>query len=244
VLDITNNALVIDYIGSSPVDMVRTSVLSGRGGPGFGSTWTGKGITSSTAAHANANEPETWSVGFAENAALPLGPYSTFHGLSVNDTAVLVAFTRTGDANLDGRVNDDDVTILGATYSPGVVQPSWALGDFDYNGLIDDDDVTLLGVFYDPAASFGAPALIVEEATSAVEQAISEDNSLVELLAQAVAAERSAQYNSHFGDRRLAIHPIFFNGAGLVPEARDTWNGPLALSTLPTCQNAQDHNSP
>ena len=54
-------------------------------------------------------------------------------------------------------VNDDDVTIVGATYAPGVPQPSWALGDFDYNGFVDDDDVTLLGVFYDPSAPSLAP---------------------------------------------------------------------------------------
>jgi hypothetical protein len=84
---------------------------------------------------------------------MPLGPYTTFHGAPVDDTSILIAFTRTGDANLDGAVNDDDVTIVGATYAPGVPQPSWALGDFDYNGFVDDDDVTLLGAFYDPSAA-------------------------------------------------------------------------------------------
>jgi hypothetical protein len=55
-----------------------------------------------------------------------------------------MAFTRTGDANLDGVVNDDDVTIVGATYAPGAPNAVWALGDFDYNGFVDDDDdVTL-----------------------------------------------------------------------------------------------------
>ena len=66
-----------------------------------------------------------------------------------------MAFTRTADANLDGVVNDDDVTIVGASYAPGVAGASWAVGDFDYNGFVDDDDVTLLGVLYDP----GAPPL-------------------------------------------------------------------------------------
>jgi hypothetical protein len=84
---------------------------------------------------------------------MPLGPYKSFHGATVDDTSVLIAYTRMGDANLDGVVNDDDVTIIGATYAPGIPQPSWALGDFDYNGFVDDDDVTLLGAFYDPAAS-------------------------------------------------------------------------------------------
>jgi hypothetical protein len=85
----------------------------------------------------------------------------------VDDTSILIAFTRTGDANLDGVVNDDDVTIVGATYLPGVPQPAWALGDFDYNGFVDDDDVTLLGNFYDPSAEpVGSPRL--EPAASVV----------------------------------------------------------------------------
>ncbi|MEX2140108.1 MAG: hypothetical protein WD894_12660 [Pirellulales bacterium] len=165
-LDLNNNAAIIDYTGGSPVASVRSQVLSGRGGPGLGATWTGQGITSSTAAAANAADAESRSVGYAENSALPLGPYSSFRGQPVDDTAVLMAYTRTGDANLDGVVNDDDVTIVSATYAPGVSQPHWALGDFDYNGFVDDDDVTLLGVFYDPSA----PPLVtlVPEAGSGV----------------------------------------------------------------------------
>jgi hypothetical protein len=118
----------------------------------LGATWNGQGIISSAAAAANATEPESRSVGYAENATLPLGSYTTFRGQPVDNTSVLIAFKRTGDANLDGLVGDDDVTIVGATYAPGVPQPAWALGDFDYNGFVDDDDVTLLGAFYDPSA--------------------------------------------------------------------------------------------
>lgn len=85
---------------------------------------------------------------------------------------MLITYTRTGDANLDGVVDDDDVTIVGATYSPGVAQPHWALGDFDYNGFVDDDDVTLLGAFYDPSATPlfppAEPEATVESAVAAV----------------------------------------------------------------------------
>jgi hypothetical protein len=150
--DLTNNAVTINYTGSSPGAAVREQILAGRGGSGFGSPWNGPGITSSAATTANAAEPESRSIGYAENASLPLGPYTTFRGQPVDDTSLLITYTRTGDANLDGLVNDDDVTIVGATYAPGVPQPSWALGDFDYNGFVDDDDVTLLGAFYDPIA--------------------------------------------------------------------------------------------
>jgi GH35 family endo-1,4-beta-xylanase len=159
--DIGSGALVVDYSGISPLDAIRASILSGRGGPGLGAGWNGSGITSSAAALANQIEPESRSVGFADNSALPLGPYTAFRGLPVDDTAVLIAYARTGDANLDGFVNDDDVTIVGATYAPGVAIPNWALGDFDFNGIVDDDDVTLLGAFYDPAADALPPPSLV-----------------------------------------------------------------------------------
>jgi hypothetical protein len=147
--DLSDNAVVLDYTDATPAAAIRGQLIAGRGGSGLGATWTGQGITSSTAAAA---EPESRSVGYAENASLPLGPNASFRGQTVDDTSLLMAYTRTGDANLDGVVNDDDVTIVSATYAPGVPQPNWALGDFDYNGFVDDDDVTLLGVFYDPAA--------------------------------------------------------------------------------------------
>jgi hypothetical protein len=155
-LDLNNNAAIVNYTGTSPAATIRQQILAGRGGPGLGKSWNGQGITSSAAAAA---EPESRSVGYAENSTLPLGPYTTFRGQPVDDTSMLMAFTRTGDANLDGVVNDDDVTIVGASYAPGVAGASWATGDFDYNGFVDDDDVTLLGVFYDPgAAPLVAPA--------------------------------------------------------------------------------------
>jgi hypothetical protein len=76
-------------------------------------------------------------------------------------------------------VNDDDVTIVGATYAPGVPQPHWALGDFDYNGFVDDDDVTLLGALYDPSA----PPLVSGGAMSApLVSAVPEPGSLVLLV--------------------------------------------------------------
>jgi hypothetical protein len=160
-LDLTNNAAVVDYTGDSPAARIRQQILAGRGGSGLGQTWNGPGITSSTAAAA---EAETRSIGYAENSELPLGAYTNFRGQPMDDTAVIMAFTPTGDANLDGVVNDLDVTIVSAAYAPDVPQPFWALGDFDYNGFVDDADVTLLGVFYDP----GAPPLAVPIGESVV----------------------------------------------------------------------------
>jgi uncharacterized protein YjbI with pentapeptide repeats len=165
--NLTDNAMILEYAGTSPIATVRQQLTSGRGGQGLGGKWNGgAGITSSTASIANVADADSRSIGYAENAAMPLGPLTTFRGEPVDDTSILIAYTRTGDANLDGVVNDDDVTIIGATYAPGVPNASWALGDFDYNGFVDDDDVTLLGAFYDPSAPpIGTPA---PEATSSV----------------------------------------------------------------------------
>jgi hypothetical protein len=104
---------------------------------------------------------------------MPLGAVTTFRGQAVDPSSVLIRHTRIGDANLDGVVNDDDVTIVGAVYAPGVPNANWANGDFDYNGFVDDDDVTLLGALYNPGlppipspeAGGGGVAAVPEPAT-------------------------------------------------------------------------------
>jgi hypothetical protein len=158
-LDVTDNAAIVDYpdAGPIPATALREQILSGRGGAGLNKVWNGQGITSSTAATQPVNST---SVGYAVNAQLPLGPFTTFRGQAVDVSTVLMRYTRTGDANLDGIVNNDDVTIVGANYAPSFAKPRWDLGDFDYNGFVDNDDVTLLGVYYNPSATpFPAPSV-------------------------------------------------------------------------------------
>jgi hypothetical protein len=148
-LDLNESALIVDYSGPSPLPAIRNSIISGRGGVGIGNgTWSGTGITSSTVSALNIVAPESHAIGYADNVMLPLGPYTHFHGLPVDNTAILLAPTVTADANLDGLVSDDEVTIVGAFYQPGALNPHWQFGDFDFNGSVDDDDVTLLGAFY------------------------------------------------------------------------------------------------
>jgi hypothetical protein len=199
-LDLADNTAIVNYTGASPAVVIRQQILAGRGGAGFGKTWNGPGITSSAAAEAV--EAESLSVGYAENSALPLGAYTSFRGQSVDATSVLMALTRTGDANLDGIVNDDDVTIVGASYAPGVPQAFWALGDFDYNGFVDDDDVTLLGVFYDPTA----PPVVSGGAVSGVGVAAVPEPASVALLSimvLSIAALTAARRGLH----RVGRHP-------------------------------------
>jgi hypothetical protein len=156
-LDVTDNAMIVDYpaAGPSPEATIRSQILSGRGGGGLGKTWDGLGITSSKAA---ADPVNSFSVGYAVTGTMPLGAPPTFRGQPVDASTVLITYTRTGDANLDGVVDNNDVTIVGANYAPEFDKPRWDLGDFDYNGFVDNNDVTLLGVYYNPVPPVPAPA--------------------------------------------------------------------------------------
>jgi hypothetical protein len=185
-LDVATSAVVVDYLpaDSNPTADIRQLILAGRGGPGLDQSWKGTGITSSQVQADVARDPNSTSVAYADNVTMPLGPYATFHGEPVDKTAVLIGYTRTGDANLDGIVDDDDVTILGANYAPGVPNASWALGDFDYKGFVDDDDVTLLGAFYDPSAP---PLIVPASAASGAISAVPEPATIT-LCAALIAA--------------------------------------------------------
>jgi hypothetical protein len=100
--DLANNALgdrllrcISDRDGS---DLIK----SGRGS----GSWNGAGITSSTAATAAGHPPpprwHRW--GSAEASAIFTSFPAIFAGQSVDNTSVLVGYTRYGDANLDGTV--------------------------------------------------------------------------------------------------------------------------------------------
>ena len=96
------------------------------------------------------------------------------------------------------------MTIVGASYAPGVAQASWALGDFDYNGFVDDDDITLLGVFYDPSA----PPVLAPIAVSGAGVAAVPDPSAIWLFiagcasALALTHRRNRNHNHSVGARR------------------------------------------
>jgi hypothetical protein len=153
-LDIRDNVLIVDYSGTSPEQAIRDKIIEGRGHVGIGNgNWTGAGIMSSSAAAFNALLPEMRSIGYADNASFPLGRYYSFGGRALDDTSVVIALTVTGDANLDGKVDDNDATIIGATYGANHA-PTWAHGDFDYSGSIGDDDVTLVGALYKSELAF------------------------------------------------------------------------------------------
>jgi T5SS/PEP-CTERM-associated repeat protein len=140
-LDLNNNDLVIDYDGASPIQSVRQQLQSGYAN----GAWTGEGIATSMGNASNLG------LGYADASAIFSSFPATFSGQSVDNTTVLIAFTRFGDANLDGLVNLADFNRLASNF--GGTDRVWSQGDFNYDGLVNLADFNRL------ASNFGLSAV-------------------------------------------------------------------------------------
>jgi hypothetical protein len=146
-LDLTNNNLVIDYTGASPIGSFTGSVYTGVTGYLFtafnSGTWTHGGLTTSMPNGGNN------TLGIAEASdILELSGTQTalWSGQTVDATSLLIKYTYTGDTNLDGRVNIDDYVRLDFAHSIGNAS-GYANGDFNYDGLVDIDDYTVIDFY-------------------------------------------------------------------------------------------------
>jgi hypothetical protein len=158
-LDVADGIVVIDYEpGSTPHSNVRSMITAGYV-PAGPTHWTGRGITSRTAA---ANDK--FAVGYAEATEVlnfAGGPTATFAGETVDDSTYLVRFTLAGDATLDGTVDFNDLVRLAQNYNSVDGNHVWSQGDFTYDGNVDFNDLVKLAQNYNqtlppPAAAFGA----------------------------------------------------------------------------------------
>lgn len=150
-LDLTNNSLVIDYTGTSP-GTARTNLINGCAG----GSWNGTGINSSIAtsiAADNANSHKT-AIGYAEASTLGI---TTFRGVSVDTTAILLRYTYTGDANLDGMVNAMDFGALAGNFGSATGK-IWIQGDFNYDGVVNSLDFAALASNFDLSMPTSADA--------------------------------------------------------------------------------------
>ncbi len=140
-LDVKNNSVAVDYNpGNSPLTTIRSQLASGYAG----GAWNGSGIISS-----NANST-THGVGYGEATAVFTSFPATFAGGQVDDTTVLMRYTRYGDANLDGQVNLADFNRLASNF--GSTNAVWTQGDFNYDSNVNLADFNRL------ASNFGMSA--------------------------------------------------------------------------------------
>ena len=169
-LDITNNAFIVDYSGSSPLQSIRDDIVFAYNN----GAWDAPGITSSLA------NSTTHGVGYAEASALASVP--PFFG-TVDATAVLMRLTRYGDANLDGTVNLQDFNRLASSFG-ATGGALWSQGDFNYDGNVNLQDFNRL------ASNFGLSAAgpeVTPQDWAALGAAVPEPASLM-LIAAAGAA--------------------------------------------------------
>jgi hypothetical protein len=141
-LDLTDNALLLDYIGASQLPAIQAMINSARNG----GAWNGAtGIGSSSAA---AHLPRNTTLG-AMSAGDYKGIYgskATFAGWYFDDTTVLVNYTYYGDTDFNGVVNFDDYSRTDAGFN--VHRTGWVNGDFDGNGAINFDDFALIDLAF------------------------------------------------------------------------------------------------
>lgn len=140
-LDLANRVLILDQSGAAQLSALRAHIVSGYNG----GTWDGPGIRSSTAAGTPGQ-----GVGYGEASAVFTTFPATYFGQTIDNTTLLLTFTRYGDANLDRVVGLDDFNRLAANF--GLPNRTWTQADFNYDALCNLADFNLL------AGNFGLGA--------------------------------------------------------------------------------------
>jgi hypothetical protein len=138
-VDLQNGKMVIDYTGASSLAGVKAAINAGS-------------LTSSQLTSGRA-------IGYGEASDLFAGATGPFAGQIIDSSSVVVAYTVTGDASLDGVVSSADFNQLVANY--GVVSNArWTQGDFTGDGKVTTLDFNVLsgnfGQSLPPGAALGS----------------------------------------------------------------------------------------
>jgi autotransporter-associated beta strand protein len=168
-LDLTNNAMVLDYTAASPLATIQTYLTNGYNN----GSWDGTTGINSSAAHTNNLVPgaHITALGYGEASALFSTFPALFAGENVDNTAVVIRYVNSGDANLDGSVDSVDFNLLASNFGGSGKQ--WIEADFNYDGAVDTTDFNLLASNFgetlaSPAASPAVGTLVPEPAGIAI----------------------------------------------------------------------------
>jgi hypothetical protein len=174
-LDITNNALILDYTlradtvdpltNNSPFETILGQVAQGRHNGDWNPTPGDASVITSSAAAAvaadNGNTHKT-AIGFGESSALFGASGGIFNGEAVDGDAILIKYTLIGDSNLDGRVNALDFNILASNYG-NPLATQWVQGDSNYDQFVDSSDFSALAVNFNSALAGPGLGTLVPE---------------------------------------------------------------------------------
>jgi fibronectin-binding autotransporter adhesin len=156
-LDLGTNDLDITNAGATGLAAVTGELRTGYAN----GSWSGPGLGSSAAA---GNSSHLTALGVILN-----GPaYGSFDTLNPGSNDVLVKYTYYGDANLDGKVDGSDYSLIDAGYLSNGTQTGWYHGDFNYDGVIDGSDCTLIdNAFNNQGQSLTTDALVAASTAQA-----------------------------------------------------------------------------
>jgi hypothetical protein len=152
-INISGGGAVIDYGSTIPFSTIKAQILTGFAN----GAWNGPGINSSAAA-ANAGLHRT-AVAYAEASAIGIASTGSFLGGTVDNTSVLLRYTFTGDANLDGAVSTADFMKLAQNF--GASGKLWSDGDFNYDGVVNALDFNAIATNFGQTMPGAVPSLPV-----------------------------------------------------------------------------------
>jgi hypothetical protein len=210
VIDLNSGAAVVVFpqgAGTAPtLTAVRNQIIAGYAN----GAWNGTGITSTNAL----NDPST-AVGYSTASNLASATLAWL-GVASNSGAVIARHTKSGDANLDGVVNFNDLVVLAQNYNTATPNQPWSGGDFTYDGQVTFADLVALAQNYNtslpgtpipgtpiPGASTDFPADLANAFATVPEPAILPG---LTLAAATLARRRPRRVHPRAGGAARSLH--------------------------------------
>lgn len=163
--DLSDQDAIINYPpgGPSPLADIRSLIQTGYAN----GSWSGNGVTSSSAAVIAATPANTHktALGFGEASTLGI---TTFSAQGVDDSSVLIRYTYVGDATLDGSVNTLDFNVLASNFNQ--TNRIWSSADFNYDGVVNALDFNAIATNF----GFALAAPLPGEALTQIAQVVPE----------------------------------------------------------------------
>jgi hypothetical protein len=105
---------------------------------------------------------DSFTYNFKDNNGLT----SNTATVSVNVNPIEIMYTLLGDANLDGKVNGTDFTILATNFNQSVTD-GWDKGDFNYDGKVNGSDFLALATNFNQSAGQSAVSVTTSNTSTA-----------------------------------------------------------------------------
>ncbi len=200
-LDLTGNDMIVP---GGNLSTINNQVASGYNN----GTWTGEGITSSTAATNTTHLTALGAIANNNGLGSPLDP--SFDSVSVALNTVLIKYTYYGDSNLDGQDDGSDYTRIDNGYTNGLT--GWFNGSFNYAGIVNGSDYTLMdNAFNTQGARLSATIAIPASSASPAAQ-IAGTSSIQKPKARAASVFNTSSpitINESDDDRKRSVEALF-----------------------------------